>query len=276
MNLAYLSKEELLVVLVGFKNLNKRNCAVIETDLYKFNHESNEENFNKYLTGVNSLYQKDFAEISNSDNHERLIYSYSVDREKNLIRLTFGQCIRTIYSSFNKNIDDVSLSSLEFNNKSSKVLLGMLVTCLKKRKSSVLFQAQEFNSHFPGLNNLKIRSQLKKACSEISKNSPVNLHFDLDEQQLLINIEYKKVGGKKRQVGCRDLNTNDMFNGLSESDINSYLKNILKDQYFYLMYSKVGENKNEFSKRIRALITCNDFPLLKEDVDAVKKILNVK
>lgn len=276
MNLAYLSKEELLVVLVGFKNLNKRNCAVIETDLYKFNHESNEENFNKYLTGVSSLYQKDFAEISNSDNHERLIYSYRVDREKHLIWLTFGQCIRTIYSSFNKNIDDVSLSSLELNNKSSKVLLGMLVPFLKKRDSSVLFQAQEFNSHFPGLNNLKIRSQLKKACSEISKNSPVNLHFDLDEQQLLINIEYKKVRGKKRQVGFRDLNTNDMFNGLSESDINNYLKNILKDQYFYLMYSKVGENKNEFSKRIRALITCNDFPLLKEDVDAVKKILNVK
>lgn len=272
MNLAYLSKEELLVVLVGFKNLNKRNIAVIDTDLYKFSHESNEENFNKFLVGIRSLYEKDYAELTNSEVHERFIYSYVIDEKNHSIKINFGQCIRTIFSRFKKNIDDISLSFLDFNLQSSKILLGMLVPYLKKGQSTAQLLVQEFTSYLNDQNNLKIGSLLKKACAEISSNSPVNLSFELSGEFIFITVAYKTKRKRLKQNGIRDLYTNDMFNGLTENDINHYLKNILKDQYFYLLYSKTGESKASFAKRIRALITCNEFPMLQEDVEAVKKL----
>lgn len=272
MNLATLSKEEILVILVAYKYLNKRNCAVLNIDEFNFGQESNESNYRKYYEGVKALFNKDFADITQNNHHERLVYSFYTDYEQRTIKINFGQNVRTIYSYFKKSIENLSHSYLDFNLCFSRVLFGLILSNLKNGKTHAVVQVQEYVSLLPHNKRMKIEAGLKKACIEISSKSPVNLEYDLILDEIHISIKYKNKRNAKR-IKNRDLDTFDMFNGLTENDIDHYLKSILKDQYFYILYSFAGESRECFSLRIKEIITCKSFPDLMNDFEKVKKVL---
>lgn len=271
MNLAALSKDELLVILVAYKHLNKRNSVLIYTDQFKFGQESNESNFLKYLEGVKALYNRDFTELNPGHYPDRLIYNYQIDSNQRTISISFGQNVRTIYSYFKKSIENLSFSYLDFNSCYSRVLFGLLISSLKDNKNVAVIYVPDYLKLLPVDKRDCLFKGLKRACREISSKSPVIMVFNIEGDYINIGMSFRDQK-RRRNLTNRDPDTYDMFNGLTENDINHYLKNILKDQYFYLLYSFAGETREKFSVRMKETLTCNSFPELLNDFENIKKV----
>lgn len=271
MNLAALSKDELLVILVAYKHLNKRNSVLIYTDQFKFGQESNESNFLKYLEGVKALYNRDFTELNPGHYPDRLIYNYQIDSNQRTISISFGQNVRTIYSYFKKSIENLSFSYLDFNSCYSRVLFGLLISSLKDNKNVAVIYVPDYLKLLPVDKRDCLFKGLKRACREISSKSPVIMVFNIEGDYINIGMSFRD-RKRRRNLTNRDPDTYDMFNGLTENDINHYLKNILKDQYFYLLYSFAGETREKFSVRMKETLTCNSFPELLNDFENIKKV----
>jgi plasmid replication initiation protein len=267
-NLSLIEQRLMLLAIVEARevvNLTPETPIEVKAITYKDQYKTDQSEAYKQLSEASKqLFNRQFSYIDKYSNKNAVTVSRWVNEvtyvnDKGMVVIYLNRNVISMISRLEKDFTQYLLKQVsEFKSKYSIRLYEILIKH-KELSNTKKYSITEIRkllglelNEYERIAVLK-RDVIDKAVSEINKKTDINVKYDqFKEGRNITHIIFKITKNKANKIkDCRDKNTIDMFNGMTDKQACMFADKLSKDTAFQRHYqAHVGEDMKDYVLRI--------------------------